>query len=110
MPLRYDGTFRGRVQGVNFGWTTCRVGQRFDVTGWVGNERDGSVRCVAEGDPAENASEQDSQARSTTAGIPPEQLDARRILNALEEDRPDQFTRLFQFQGNSKAKKSLWDW
>ena len=53
MPLRYDVTFRGRVQGVNFRWTTCRVAQRFDVTGWVCNERDGSVRCVAEGDPAE---------------------------------------------------------
>ncbi len=53
MPLRYDVTFAGRVQGVNFRWTTCRVAQRFDVAGWVRNERDGSVRCVAEGDPAE---------------------------------------------------------
>ncbi len=53
MPLRYDVIFAGRVQGVNFRWTTCRVAQRFDVTDWVRNERDGSARCVAEGDPAE---------------------------------------------------------
>ncbi len=53
MPLRYDVTFTGRVQGVNFRWTTCRVARRFDVAGWVRNERDGSVRCVAEGEPAE---------------------------------------------------------
>ncbi len=50
---RYDVTFWGRVQGVNFRWTTCRVAARFNVTGWVRNERDGSVRCVAEGEPGE---------------------------------------------------------
>jgi acylphosphatase len=50
---RYDITFTGRVQGVNFRWTTCQVAGRFDVTGWVRNERDGSVRCVAEGKPGE---------------------------------------------------------
>ncbi|MHC4217059.1 MAG: acylphosphatase [Planctomycetota bacterium] len=50
---RYDITFTGRVQGVNFRWTTCRVAGRYDVKGWVRNERDGSVRCVAEGEPGE---------------------------------------------------------
>ena len=50
---RYDIIFTGRVQGVNFRWTTCQVSGRFDVTGWVRNERDGSVRCVAEGEPGE---------------------------------------------------------
>ena len=54
MPAaRYDVTFTGRVQGVNFRWTTCRVAARFQVAGWVRNQPDGSVRCVAEGDPAE---------------------------------------------------------
>lgn len=52
-PARYDITFTGRVQGVNFRWTTCRVAGKFDVTGWVRNEPDGSVRCVAEGDADE---------------------------------------------------------
>ena len=54
MPLtRYDVTFTGRVQGVNFRWTTCRVAERFAVAGWVRNDPDGSVRCVAEGEPQE---------------------------------------------------------
>ena len=54
MPAtRYDVTFTGRVQGVNFRWTTCRVAGRFTVTGWVRNQPDGSVRCVAEGEPQE---------------------------------------------------------
>ena len=53
MPLRYDITFTGRVQGVNFRWTTCRVAERFEVAGWVRNETDGSVRCVVEGDVAQ---------------------------------------------------------
>ena len=50
---RYDITFTGRVQGVNFRWTTCQVAGRYDVTGWVRNEPDGTVRCVAEGEPGE---------------------------------------------------------
>lgn len=49
MLSRYDIRFTGRVQGVGFRYTTCRVASRFDVSGWVGNEPDGSVRCVAEG-------------------------------------------------------------
>ncbi len=52
MPsLCYDITFTGRVQGVNFRWTTSRIAQRCSVAGWVRNEPDGSVRCVAEGEP-----------------------------------------------------------
>ncbi len=50
---RYDITFTGRVQGVNFRWTTGRIAQRCSVAGWVRNEPDGSVRCVAEGEPQE---------------------------------------------------------
>jgi acylphosphatase len=54
MPAtRLDVVFTGRVQGVNFRWTTCTVAGRFAVAGWVRNEPDGSVRCVAEGEPAE---------------------------------------------------------
>jgi acylphosphatase len=46
---RCDITFTGRVQGVSFRWTACRVAAGFDVAGWVRNEADGSVRCVVEG-------------------------------------------------------------
>lgn len=51
--MRYDITFTGRVQGVSFRWTTCRVAERFNVAGWVRNEPDGSVRCVVEGQETE---------------------------------------------------------
>lgn len=50
---RYDISFTGRVQGVSFRWTTCRVAEKHAVVGWVRNEPDGSVRCVAEGEPRE---------------------------------------------------------
>jgi acylphosphatase len=54
MPaVRYDIIFTGRVQGVNFRWTTARVAEGFAVAGWVRNEPDGSVRCVAEGEREE---------------------------------------------------------
>ncbi len=54
MPdVRYEITFTGHVQGVNFRWTTCRVAAGFGVAGWVRNENDGSVRCVVEGEAGE---------------------------------------------------------
>ena len=48
--VRFTITFIGRVQGVFFRATTLEVSRRFDVAGWVRNERDGSVRCIAEGE------------------------------------------------------------
>lgn len=50
---RYDITFTGRVQGVGFRYTTQRVAGGFNVTGWVRNEPDGSVRCIVEGEADE---------------------------------------------------------
>lgn len=50
---RCTTVYRGRVQGVGFRMTTYGLAQGFDVTGWVRNEPDGSVRMVTEGDPAE---------------------------------------------------------
>jgi acylphosphatase len=49
MPVRYDMTFTGTVQGVGFRYTTVTVAQGYDVSGWVRNEPNGSVRCVVEG-------------------------------------------------------------
>jgi acylphosphatase len=46
---RLDATVHGRVQGVGFRYYVIRQAARFDLTGWVANEPDGSVRCVAEG-------------------------------------------------------------
>jgi acylphosphatase len=51
--LRYTIIFTGRVQGVGFRYTTVNLARRFAVAGWVSNESDGTVRCVAEGEQSE---------------------------------------------------------
>lgn len=47
--IRQTVHFTGRVQGVGFRFTTCRVARGFHVAGYVQNLPDGRVRCVAEG-------------------------------------------------------------
>ena len=46
---RLDATVRGRVQGVGFRYFVLRHAMDLELTGWVANGPDGSVRCVAEG-------------------------------------------------------------
>jgi len=46
---RLDATVRGRVQGVGYRYFVIRAAAELPLTGWVANESDGSVRCVAEG-------------------------------------------------------------
>jgi acylphosphatase len=46
---RLEATVRGRVQGVGFRYWVVRRASEMGLTGWVSNELDGSVRCVAEG-------------------------------------------------------------
>jgi acylphosphatase len=46
---RIEAIVRGRVQGVGFRWFVSRVASRLELTGWVANEPDGSVKVVAEG-------------------------------------------------------------
>ncbi len=46
---RLEVVFRGRVQGVGFRFTVRDISKQFQVTGFVRNEEDGSVRLVAEG-------------------------------------------------------------
>ena len=41
--------FAGRVQGVGFRFTVCRIAERFSVTGFVRNLSNGEVELVAEG-------------------------------------------------------------
>jgi acylphosphatase len=46
---RLDAVVRGRVQGVGFRFHAVRAAERLRLVGWVANEADGAVRCVAEG-------------------------------------------------------------
>ena len=41
--------FKGHVQGVGFRFTTHRVAQRYDVTGYVRNLPDGTVEMLVQG-------------------------------------------------------------
>ena len=49
--LRHEIVFHGNVQGVGFRFTTEQVASRHDITGWVQNLPDRTVRCVVEGEP-----------------------------------------------------------
>jgi acylphosphatase len=46
---RLDATVRGRVQGVGFRYLVVMRAMDLELTGWVANGADGSLRCVAEG-------------------------------------------------------------
>jgi acylphosphatase len=46
---RLEASVRGRVQGVGFRYYVVSHAERLGLTGWVSNEQDGSLRCVAEG-------------------------------------------------------------
>lgn len=46
---RLDATVVGVVQGVGFRWFVAERARELGLAGWVANQADGSVRCVAEG-------------------------------------------------------------
>lgn len=50
---RLEATIHGRVQGVGFRANTQRRARSLNVTGWVANHPDGTVRVVAEGDKSQ---------------------------------------------------------
>lgn len=50
---RREVYFRGIVQGVGFRYTVWSIASQFAVAGFVQNLRDGRVKLVAEGEPAE---------------------------------------------------------
>jgi acylphosphatase len=50
---RLEAVVRGRVQGVGYRWFVIGVAGRLGLHGWVANEPDGTVRCIAEGDRAD---------------------------------------------------------
>ena len=50
--IRRRYQFYGRVQGVGFRHTAIRAANSLGVSGWVKNERDGSVTVEAQGSEA----------------------------------------------------------
>lgn len=69
---RLEATVRGRVQGVGFRRYVRGWARRLGLTGWVRNEPDGSVRLVAEGEPAAL----DRLVRLLWGGPPPADVEA----------------------------------
>jgi len=50
---RLEARVFGRVQGVGYRAWVIRIASGAGLTGWVANEAGGTVRCVAEGAPAD---------------------------------------------------------
>lgn len=48
--VRRAATVHGRVQGVSFRWSTVQEAERLGLSGWVRNQRDGTVHLEVEGD------------------------------------------------------------
>ena len=46
---RLHAFFAGRVQGVGFRYSVCRIAENYSVTGFVRNLSNGDVEIVAEG-------------------------------------------------------------
>ena len=49
LAARVDVSVTGRVHGVGYRYFVLREAQALGLVGWVANEPDGSVQCVAEG-------------------------------------------------------------
>ncbi len=65
-PVRVEVVVRGRVQGVGFRMFAARMAIDRGLGGWVANEPDGSVRCVAQG----SRSDLEAFTRDLAAGPP----------------------------------------
>jgi acylphosphatase len=50
-PVRVHAIVRGDVQGVGFRYYVADHAHGWGLSGWVRNQADGSVECVAEGAP-----------------------------------------------------------
>ncbi len=78
MTERLEATVRGYVQGVGFRWFIVRRATQLGLGGWTSNEPDGTVRVVAEGEPAA-LDLLLAALRSGPPGASVERVDARRL-------------------------------
>ncbi|HET7029861.1 MAG TPA: acylphosphatase [Candidatus Limnocylindrales bacterium] len=86
--VRLDARVRGRVQGVGFRYYVVKRAAGLGLGGWVANESDGSVRCVAEG-PAAQIDELEAILRRGPIGAVVDDVSAVRMPAT---DRFDGFT------------------
>lgn len=61
--------YTGRVQGVGFRQTVAELAANRPIAGWVRNEADGSVTCVAEGQESALEAFFEAIGRSMAGGI-----------------------------------------
>ena len=78
MTERLEAVVRGYVQGVGFRWFVVRRATQLGLRGWTSNEHDGTVRVVAEGNPAA-LDELLAALRSGPAGASVEHVDTQRL-------------------------------
>ncbi len=74
---RLHAVVHGQVQGVGFRYYVLRRANRLGLVGWVANEADGTVRCVAEG-PAAGLDELLGILRHGPSGARVDRVDASR--------------------------------
>lgn len=61
--------------------------------------------------PSQEPSDQEGETEpEQEQPLTPEQLDALRVLNSLEEDKPEQFKKVFRFQGRATGTRLRKDW
>ena len=73
---RLEAVVHGYVQGVGFRVWVARTASRAGLRGWVRNEPDGSVRCVAEG-PRPDLDDLLARLRHGPSGAVVDAVDAR---------------------------------
>ncbi len=74
---RLSATVHGHVHGVGFRWYVVRRAARLGLTGWVGNDPEGTVQVVAEG-PAEALDELSSILAHGPGGARVDRVDEHR--------------------------------
>jgi acylphosphatase len=79
----------GRVQGVNFRWSTREASDRHAVVGWVKNRPDGTVEAILQGDRGGV----DQVLEWMRAGGPPAgRVDSLDVTPIAVDDHLDRFT------------------
>jgi acylphosphatase len=83
---RIEATVRGRVQGVGFRYFVVLRARELGLAGWVANDADGSVRCLAEG-PAPALDRLEAALRAGPTGAIVESVDVVRMAATGRYDR-----------------------